>query len=402
MPGWHARTLELQEAGKIRIVGLIQEQHPDRCRLFLQWKRLGWPVLVDSLNQLGLSAVPINMLIDERGVVHSKRAKEDDLERFLKLEIEKPEKTPAPPTPPTIESLGERVKREPESARAWRDLGDALFLSGKSANLSASMEAYRESLELEDSGITWFRLGVATRRRHETSHREADDFQAAVTAWEKALERDPDQYIWRRRIQQYGPRLQKPYAFYDWVTQAREEIRARGEEPVPLAVEPRGAELAHPDRSFETEDASAKSPDPGGKIRRDLKGLIRPEITVAPGKLEPGGTVRVHVTLRPEFARKAHWNNEAGDSVLWLDAPAPLEVSRRLHRLAGSREVTSEEPRSIEFEVRLPEKAAASLEAKRLTLRAYALYYVCEDVEGVCQYLRLDLPITLEIEQGSR
>ena len=43
-------------------------------------------------------------------------------------------------------------------------------------------------------------------------------------------------------MQQYGPRLDKPYPFYDWVETAREEIRARGETPSPLRVEPAGAE----------------------------------------------------------------------------------------------------------------------------------------------------------------
>ena len=61
-------------------------------------------------------------------------------------------------------------------------------------------------------------------------------FQRAIDAWGQALAIDPNHYIWRRRIQQYGPRLIKPYPFYDWVEQAAREIRARGETPVELAV----------------------------------------------------------------------------------------------------------------------------------------------------------------------
>ena len=26
------------------MVGIIQEQHPDRARLFMQWKEMGWPI----------------------------------------------------------------------------------------------------------------------------------------------------------------------------------------------------------------------------------------------------------------------------------------------------------------------------------------------------------------------
>ena len=72
----------------------------------------------------------------------------------------------------------------------------------------------------------------------------AGRFRKAVEHWERALALDSNQYIWRRRIQQYGPRLDKPYPFYDWIPEARADIEARGQSPVTLAVEPAGAEFA--------------------------------------------------------------------------------------------------------------------------------------------------------------
>ena len=66
----------------------------------------------------------------------------------------------------------------------------------------------------------------------------------AIDAWTKALSLNTDQYIWRRRIQQYGPRLEKPYDFYSWVKQARKEIEERREKPVKLVFEPMGTEIA--------------------------------------------------------------------------------------------------------------------------------------------------------------
>ena len=98
--------------------------------------------------------------------------------------------------------------------------------------------------------------------RHESSGRRPGDFQAAVDAWGRALELDPNQYIWRRRIEQYGPRLSKPYAFYDWVAQARAEISGRGETPIPLAVEPYGSELAGPGRDVWPDGTGPAEPDP--------------------------------------------------------------------------------------------------------------------------------------------
>ena len=62
---------------------------------------------------------------------------------------------------------------------------------------------------------------------------------------------DPSNYIWRRRLQQYGPRLDKPYPFYDWIETARRELKARGIEPHPLRARLTGAEIAQPLRAPE-------------------------------------------------------------------------------------------------------------------------------------------------------
>lgn len=57
---------------------------------------------------------------------------------------------------------------------------------------------------------TEFRLGVAYRARYDSLLRQPGDFRKAVEHWERALALDANQYIWRRRIQQYGPRFDKP------------------------------------------------------------------------------------------------------------------------------------------------------------------------------------------------
>lgn len=102
MPGWHESTKELQKAGKVQMAGIIQEQHPDRCRLFMQWKQMDWPILVDSFNRLEVAAVPITLLIDEHGVIRNIRARSSDLKSFLETEHPKPEE-PLEPTPTLAE-----------------------------------------------------------------------------------------------------------------------------------------------------------------------------------------------------------------------------------------------------------------------------------------------------------
>ncbi len=159
----------------------------------------------------------------------------------------------------------------------------------------------------------------------------------------------PNQYIWRRRIQQYGPRLEKPYAFYDWVQTARDEIKRRGEEPIPLALEPGGAEIAGPHKAFQPASAGMQEPDPRGLIQRDGKGLIRIESAVAPGHVAPGKVVRFHL------------------------APGP-------------RDAVSTEVRELEGELRIP----AGAKPGKLEVPAYVLYYVCEGESGTCKFLRQD------------
>ena len=122
---------------------------------------------------------------------------------------------------------------------------------------------------LPGDGPIHFRLGVAHRARYDSGGRQPDDFREAVEHWEAALDADPNNYIWRRRIQQYGPRLEKPYPFYDWVPTARAALEARGEVPPPLVVEPGGAEFAEPTRTFVTSDGALPEPDPDDRICHD-------------------------------------------------------------------------------------------------------------------------------------
>ena len=377
------------------MLGIIQEQHPRRARLFMQWKQMDWPLLVDSLDLLDVGVVPLTVLIDERGIVRALQPDASTFERFL-------EEAPEAPTANSAGDLQPRHAARPDlgqlekaarggSAEAIRRLADALFLWEGDGGLDRAIELYTRALALDiDEGRTAFRLGVVLRRRYDSSRRHDGDFADAVAGWGRALDANPNQYIWRRRIQQYGPRLNKPYPFYDWVARARTEIESRGEVPVELAVEPGGAEVARPARSF-TAAPPTEEPDPEGRIDRDEKGLIDVERTVVPARLVPGRAARVHLVLRPDRERKAHWNNEAEDLVVWLDPPAGWTVDSRRLSLPGPPDAVSDETRRLEFEVQSPAGFSGSV-----SLPAYALYYVCEGVDGQCLYRRLDISIRLE------
>ena len=387
------------------MVGIIQEQHPDRCRLFMQWKQMEWPILVDSLDLLGVSGVPLTIAIDEHGIVRAtglRLAEAGKIEEsFLDQEYDTPPDTAAtaPAAKPDLGALEQRT--HDGGAAAWRRYGDALVLWGGENRIDDAIAAYRQAIKLApEDGPSHFRLGVALRMRYDLGPNhdhggDVSDFQEAVESWRTALDIDPNQYIWRRRIQQYGPRLDKPYPFYDWVAGARREIRARGETPAELRVEPGGAEFAKPSDTFAISAAPATEPDPKGRIRRDTEGLIELETVVVPPTVAPGGSARVHLIFRPNQAIQAHWNNEAGDMEVWLDSAGDWELSRRRLSISNPPELVSIEDRHLEFEV----KAPAGAKPGPHSLTGYALYYVCEDAGGTCLYRRQDIKIPLRLEK---
>ena len=262
------------------MVGLIQEQHPDRCRLFMQWKEMDWPVMVDALNELQVKVVPMTMLIDEHGIVREFPRRRGDIAETVAAFIETDFGGPGGEPPlsisgPSLAALRDEAEREGD-AQAWQDYGAAVIKWGDAAQVDEAVEAFEQAIEVDPGGgLAHFQLGAAHRRRFDSSARRPGDFEQAVAQWQQALDLDPNQYIWRRRIEQYGPRLMKPYSFYDWVHEARKEIEARGETPVPLTVEPSGAEFANPERAFTSSDEARENPDPDDRIDCDTQGLIK-------------------------------------------------------------------------------------------------------------------------------
>ena len=105
--------------------------------------------------------------------------------------------------------------------------------------------------------------------------------------------------------------MEKPYPFYDWVKQARDEIGDRPGVPVALAAEPSGAEYAEPLEALSPTESAIRNPDPDGQIASDTEGLIRVEVIGVPVNISPGGAARIHVIFRPNEALKVHWNNES-------------------------------------------------------------------------------------------
>lgn len=377
----------------MQIVGVIQEQHADRCRLFAQWHQFDWPILHDPLNRLGLRAVPIVVSLDANGVVQAINPSpkvvldqladdESDAAFDARVRVERPSRS----------SLHEEATTN-DSPDAWIAYGDRCAGWAADLHLDDAVQAYSRAIELSPQRAdAHFRRGVALRMRYDRSAAESlADFQAAAESWQTALQLDPNQYIYRRRIEQYGPRLNKPYPFYDWVTAAREAIAARGDTPVELRVEPSGAEIAHPAGELEVSDSDRTSPDPEGRIRRDTELLISLQPTVVPTTIRAGESARVHLVFQPTAG--ASWNNEAAPLVVWIEPQGGWTFSQHLLESDLPPTAESKERRSLELEV----LNRADTPPSSSTLHGYALYYVCRDDQGECLYLRQDFEVPIAI-----
>lgn len=375
------------------LLGVIQEQHGERCELFAQWKELDWPIVQDPLNRIPIRAVPVPIAIDEHGVVRSTRPNQQNFRTaFLEMEFPKPD-SPLPRLQPEKPDLARMQRRasEEKTLSAWRELGDALILWTRDQQ-SEAIAAYQRALERKPKNAAiLFRLGVAYRQRYEGASRQPNDFADAVKYWGEALQADPNHYIFRRRIQQYGPRLIKPYPFYDWVEQARRDVRQRGEKPVELSVAPSGAEIASPSRRFAPNDDSEASPDPQGRIDRD-NSWVRIQGVVVPHQIAAGESARIHLELRPN--REVHWNNEAEPLVVWLESTPGVTLRQRKLTAKQPRAAESKEIRRLEFEARV-----SAGQAGPIPLRGFALYYVCEEVGGACLFRRQDFSVSIPIMQ---
>lgn len=419
---WQQTVKPFVEAGELTVIGVVQEQHPERAKLYRQWRQLDWPIFVDSLNLLNIKVVPIPVAIDESGIVRHRSIWPNQLEqKFLSMEFtSKSLYHGFNVANRTDLNLLSAMAQQPRSARAWRNVGDACFLEQLSNHLSANrighddslsdaVESYQQASKLDPKdGVTHFRLGVALRARYETPHRQPDDAQRAIEQWGYALAADPNQYIWRRRIQQYGPRLDKPYNFYFWVDEARKEIISRGETPVTLPTEPRGSEIAHPVRGIggkgqeekvggapvQNTICSSGNRSTADRIQVDARGLVKIDTMVTPARVRPGHRVRVRSTFRVNPITLPWWNNEGDDLTVCFDPPDGLSLGEGAFTFANPPESETREDRVIEFELLVSRQLAPG----KHDLPARALYYVCGNKGGKCHYLRQDFKITLQVD----
>ncbi len=127
------------------MLGVTQEQHPDRCRLFAQWHAVSWPILHDPINLLATTGVPIVVAIDEHGVVRSTRPTAEWVkDTFLVPRIRHP-RTPRQNS--TVRFLISSNWRKPRSLTTLRMRGASWVMRRCSgaAKLSSTTRSMRSS-----------------------------------------------------------------------------------------------------------------------------------------------------------------------------------------------------------------------------------------------------------------
>ena len=359
----------------------------------MQWKGFDWPLLWDPFNLLELPAVPITLILDPAGVIRLLQPKLDraaDVMAVVRDGFERRESPKSVPSP--VPGPAEVVAPSDDNPESWSNHAVALALWGEPHRIDDAVAASARATAGDTDGQAWFRRGVILRTRHDSPQRQSSDFAQSTDSWTRALDADAANYVWRRRLQQYGPRLAKPYAFYDWIVTARDEIAARGEAPVALSAEPEGAEFAEP---FSGEERSvtetAAPPDP--RIVED-ETWVEATANVVPSRVRPADAVRVHVDLRPSDDNQIHWNNEAGPGGFWVQPPPGWSVDPEFQEIVVPSDATSDELRHLEFEMQVPPSAASGSHR----FDAQALYAVCDDETGVCMIRRRTIPITVLVD----
>ena len=380
----------MREGGTLQVIGIVQEQHPDRALLYQEWQEFDWPILWDPFNLTGSLKVPNVVFVDAHGIVRSTKPRQDTFEDEL-LFAEFPVPAGAPPELVSADHLVQLDNpRIGGFDRAhYTALSDLLWRREGKIDEAVEALAAHAAKYPDDAALT-FRAGVAHRLRYDSSRSVPGDFQAAADGWTNALAKNPRQYIWRRRIQQYGPRLDKPYPFYTWVDEARAAITARGGTPPELVASLTPAELAVK-RGGDAPPPEDVAPDPTGEIPRD-EGLLSVESAVAFQTAGNRAVASVHVAFRPVAAKDAHWNNEAEPMVVWFEDPALPEgwsLDARLVQHPSPPTATSNEVRRFSVEFGLPPDIDSGV------LRGYALFHACEGESGTCLYLRRDFEVAV-------
>ncbi|MEL6716710.1 MAG: hypothetical protein AAFP86_23235, partial [Planctomycetota bacterium] len=293
---WAEAAENAVAAGRLRIVCVAQEQSPDRPALFAALHGIDFPLLWDPFALCGLERVPLALLVDEdariRAVGADPRAFADELGPRLVEPLGLPHLPAAAPRAGGFRVTRAATDRTDGTRRALA----RLLMGGAFTDVSGGPTLDADVAELERAAASAgavpedrFRLAVALRMRAETPRARADDFQRALDEWRAALAARPERLVWRRRIQRFGPLLDRPDSFYGW---ARPAVHAGARLVVPLGEGESAPRTTRIPGGRPSAERTAPPPD-AAERSRDGGRAVRVETAVALNTGALGSKVRV-------------------------------------------------------------------------------------------------------------
>jgi peroxiredoxin len=236
---WDATTKDLVKNHQLVVWGVCHDASPAQAQLFMQWKRIGWPIAHDVLNQNGIENLPLVIYINEKGIVKQVDPESGKLAtKLAKSKALKPKEIPEEDREQLRDPKStRRAASEGRSAEALCLHGEALIIAGLPAQIDEAVEVFSKASQSEPGNVrAWFGLGVAHQIRHQrggsADSKGDDDSKAAAQAWKKVRELAPDNEVLKIEIQQFKKKSGDVEKMFGWVEEARKEIIARGEKPV--------------------------------------------------------------------------------------------------------------------------------------------------------------------------
>lgn len=411
-----ARRLADVEA--LTFLAVARELHPERARDLAAWLGVTFPVLWDPFVTVAPERLTLTALIDPAGVVRALDVDLADMDALRALVVRvgqagapavtdagnatggegapgatAPGVAASEPylSPALVAAHGAHPEGSVDAARAA--LSRVLWLRGDADPRAALCVAVavleRRAAAADASPYDRLRAGLLRRFRSDLGLGEPGDLGAACEHWRAAATLHPAHAVLARPLQQFGPRLAKPEAFYAWLERARYELEERGEKLLPLRVALTEAEQVEPSTALPRLAETELAPDPEREVVADEANLCRVEGAAVP-LAAPGevATARVHLTLSP--IATAQLDPDAPAPVAWIVVPQGWGIDRNHHSFALSPVDPARRSAALDFEVLAPAGVTQG------AVRGYVLVHLF-DREGRRVYVRRELHVPIAL-----
>lgn len=305
----------------ILVVGVIHGQHFSRAALFAEWKKIGFPVYHDPLNQADARRMGRAVCIDENGIVRQIARDPAELsENFVGKKFKADRAVVRPPFGEVPNyKITARQADEGRRCLEYIEHGDACMFDPEPVLIAEAIKAYNKALiDQPDDPAAAFRLGTAYFTRFCGEGRQANDLQRSLDAWSFAAGHDPKNQVFCERLLQFACASDKQVNSCGWIAHAMRETDTKSLTPSPSSIE-----IAAPSHNFKPGD---DTPPPPPEIAAQPSSLVVDFGVVRAPNPKVRGLVNVVLGLRP-----GHVGFDKDKPVrIWITPPNDVKLERRL------------------------------------------------------------------------